>query len=146
MKQSKITFVGDKVELITPHQHKDKIVASIAKHRLDEESQGNALVRNAGPNAGTTMIAIYEFEGPDQYKICFDPAGVAVPKSSAPSGIRTYLAHLEAGKAVVTRRQKGKSSDRHGGTGGTLAEMLTFRLSSFILIGICRVRVGFRRS
>jgi hypothetical protein len=37
-------------------------------------------IRSAGPNAGTTVIAIYEFDGPDQYKICFDPAGLKVPK------------------------------------------------------------------
>ena len=80
VKQSKITFVGDKVELFTPHQHKDKIVASVAKLDLTKNPKEMHWVRTAGPNAGTTMIAIYEFEGPDQYQICFDPAGLAVPK------------------------------------------------------------------
>ena len=80
VKQSRITFVGDKVELIAPHQHKDKIVASIAKLDLTKNPKEMHWVRTAGPNAGTTMIAIYEFEGPDQYKICFDPASLAVPK------------------------------------------------------------------
>jgi uncharacterized protein (TIGR03067 family) len=37
-------------------------------------------VRTNGPNAGRTMTAIYAFEGPDQYKICFDPAGAAAPE------------------------------------------------------------------
>ena len=91
VKQSKITFVGDKVELITPHQHKDKIVASIAKLDLTKNPKEMHWVRTAGPNAGTTVIAIYEFEGPDQYKICFDPAGLAVPKKF---GTKTGSGHI----------------------------------------------------
>ena len=80
VKQSKITFVGDKVEVIAPHQHKDKIVASVTKLDLTKNPKEMHWVRSAGPNAGTTMLAIYEFEGPNQYQICFDPAGVAAPK------------------------------------------------------------------
>jgi uncharacterized protein (TIGR03067 family) len=91
VKQSKITFVGDKVELITPHQHKDKIVASIAKLDLTKNPKEMHWVRTAGPNAGTTVIAIYEFEGPDQYKICFDPAGLIVPKKF---GTKTGSGHI----------------------------------------------------
>jgi uncharacterized protein (TIGR03067 family) len=48
-------------------------------------------VRATGPNAGATTIAIYEFEGPDRYKICFDPAGVAVPKEF---GTKTGSGHI----------------------------------------------------
>jgi len=80
VKQSRITFVGDKVELIAPHQHKDTIVASISKLDSTKNPKEMHWVRTVGPNAGTTMIAIYAFEGPDQYKICFDPAGSAAPK------------------------------------------------------------------
>lgn len=80
VKQSRITFVGDKVELIAPHQHKDTIVASVVKLDYTKNPKEMQWVRTAGPNAGKTMIAIYEFEGPDQYKICFDPASLAVPK------------------------------------------------------------------
>ena len=80
VKQSRITFVGDKVEVITPHQHRDTIIASVVKLDLTKNPKEMHWVRTAGPNAGKTTIAIYEFEGPDQYKICFDPAGGAVPK------------------------------------------------------------------
>ena len=80
VKQSRITFAGDKVEVITPHQHKEKIIASIKKLDLTKNPKEMHWVRTAGPNAGTTMIAIYEFEGPEQYKICFDPASSDVPK------------------------------------------------------------------
>ena len=30
-----------------------------------------------------TVTAIYEFEGPDTYGICFDPAGAAAPRAFA---------------------------------------------------------------
>lgn len=80
VKQSKITFVGDKVEVITPHQHQDTIISTIAKLDITKNPKEMHWVRTAGPNTGTTMIAIYEFEGPDQYKICFDPAGSTVPR------------------------------------------------------------------
>ena len=80
VKQSKITFVGDKVEIITPHQHKEKIIASITKLDLTKNPKEMHWIRSAGPNVGAATIAIYEFEGPDQYRICFDPAGLDMPK------------------------------------------------------------------
>jgi len=80
VKKSRITFVDDKVEIITPHQHKEKIVATVAKLDVTKNPKEMHWIRATGPNAGKTVIAIYEFESPDQYKICFDPAGLAVPK------------------------------------------------------------------
>ena len=80
VKQSKLTFVGDKVELFTPHQHKDVIVATVVKLDSTKNPKEMHWLRANGPKAGTTVISIYEFEGADQYKISFDPAGVTVPK------------------------------------------------------------------
>lgn len=80
VQQSKITFVGDKVELIDPKQHKETIVASISKLDTTKNPKEIQWIRTVGPNAGTTMTAIYEFEGPDRYKICFDPSSVDIPK------------------------------------------------------------------
>ncbi|MFH0995678.1 MAG: TIGR03067 domain-containing protein [Pseudomonadota bacterium] len=80
VKKSKLTFVGDKVEIIAPHQHKDKIVATITKFDLTKSPKEMHWVRSVGPKSGANVIAIYEFDGPDQYKICFDPAGLKVPK------------------------------------------------------------------
>jgi len=77
---SRITFVGDKVEIITPHQHKEKIIASITKLDLAKNPREMHWIRATGPNAGAAMIAIYEFESPEQYKICFDPASSDAPK------------------------------------------------------------------
>lgn len=80
VKQSRISYVGNKVELTTPHQHKEKIVATIIKLDVTKTPREMSWVRNAGPNQGKTMIAIYQFEGPDQYKFSFDPAVKETPK------------------------------------------------------------------
>jgi uncharacterized protein (TIGR03067 family) len=80
VKQGRITFVGNKVEVITPHQHKEKIIASIAKLDPTKNPKEMHWIRSTGPNAGKATIAIYEFEGPDLYKVCFDPASSDVPK------------------------------------------------------------------
>ena len=81
VKKSRITFAGDKVELMTPHQHKVTILATVVKLDPMKNPREMHWVRTSGPNAGKTVIAIYAFEGPDQYKICFDPAGAATPET-----------------------------------------------------------------
>lgn len=80
VKKSRIKIVGDKVELFTPHQHKEKIVSKIVKIDVTKNPKEMHWVRVAGPHAGKQMTAIYEFEGPDQYKVCFDPVSLSVPK------------------------------------------------------------------
>ncbi|MBV5326792.1 MAG: TIGR03067 domain-containing protein [Chlorobium sp.] len=91
VKQNKITFVGNKVELFSPHQHKEVIVASITKLDVTKNPKEMHWVRANGPKAGTTMISIYEFEGPDQYKVSFDPAALTVPKKF---GTETGSGHI----------------------------------------------------
>ena len=93
VKQSKITFVGDKIEVIAPHQHKDTIVASVTKLDLTKNPKEMHWIRSAGPNAGTTMIGIYEFKGPDQFQISFDPAGLSVPKKLGTKAGSGHLWH-----------------------------------------------------
>lgn len=83
VKQSRITFSGNKVEVITPHQHKDTIHAIVMKLDTAKNPKEMQWVRSSGPNTGVTMTAIYEFEGPDTYRICFDPAGTAAPGAFA---------------------------------------------------------------
>ena len=80
VQSSRITFAGDKVEMIAPHQHNGTIKASISRIDVTATPMQMHWVRSEGPNAGTTMMAVYEFEGPDQYRISFDPAGATVPK------------------------------------------------------------------
>ena len=91
VKQNKITFVGNKVELFSPHQHKEVIVASITKLDVTKNPKEMHWVRVNGPHAGKTVISIYEFEGPDQYKVSFDPAALTVPKKF---GTETGSGHI----------------------------------------------------
>ena len=83
VKQGKITFAGNKVAVDTLHQSKETIIATITKLDLMKTPKEMHWVRTTGQNAGTTMIAIYKFEGDDQYKICFDPSGKGSPKEFA---------------------------------------------------------------
>lgn len=91
IKQNKISFVGNKVEIFSPHQHKEVIFSSIVKFDLIKNPKEIHWVRANGPNAGKTMVSIYEFEGPDQYKVCFDPASLSVPKKF---GTETGSGHI----------------------------------------------------
>jgi uncharacterized protein (TIGR03067 family) len=83
VKQSRFTCVGDKLEVIVPHQHKDTIFAAIVNLDTTKNPKEMQWVRSSGPNAGITVTAIYEFEGPDKVKFCFDPAGSVAPKRFA---------------------------------------------------------------
>jgi len=94
VKQSKITFIGDKVELVAPHQHNDVILATITKLDTTKTPAEMHWVRSSGPNAGATMIAIYEFESPDQYKICFDPAAQSTPEKFGTEAGSGHIWHI----------------------------------------------------
>ena len=93
VKVSKITFVGTAVEVLSPHQGKEKIVAKVTK--LDPSTKPAQIhwIRSAGPKAGATMMAIYEFTGPDQYKVCFDPAGQGAPDKFATKAGSGHIWH-----------------------------------------------------
>jgi len=80
LKKNKITFIGDKVEIFSPHQHQEVMVAKITKIDTSKKPYEVQWIRETGPKAGTTMNAIYEFEGPNKYKVCFDPEGKEAPK------------------------------------------------------------------
>ena len=80
VRQGKITFSGKKVTLMTPHQSKEAFTGTIT--RLDPSKKPAEMdwVRDAGPGAGKTMRAIYEWLDGDTYRICFDPSGKGRPK------------------------------------------------------------------
>jgi uncharacterized protein (TIGR03067 family) len=92
-KRSRITFEGNKIALDTPHQSKETIVATFA--RLDPTKTPKEMhwVRTTGPNSGTTMMAIYEFRGDDQYRICFDPSGQRPPRELASKKGTGHICH-----------------------------------------------------
>src|SRR5262245_29934184 len=72
VKKSKITWKDKDVVAETPHQSKDPIKGSIT---IDPNKKPKEMdwVRSAGPEAGKTFHAIYEFIDDDQYRVCFAP-------------------------------------------------------------------------
>jgi uncharacterized protein (TIGR03067 family) len=80
VKKSKITYTGATVAVETPHQSSETIKATIKKVDTTKTPHEMHWARDNGPGAGKTMMAIYEWMGPDQYRICFDPSGKEVPK------------------------------------------------------------------
>jgi uncharacterized protein (TIGR03067 family) len=81
--QSKIIYEGNKLQLVVPNQTTETIVAEVVKIDPTKNPKEMHFIRKNGPNAGKTLIGIYEFEGDDQYKFAFDPAGAATPKEFA---------------------------------------------------------------
>lgn len=79
VQKSRLTYVGDQVELLVPHQHHEVIVAKILALDPGQRPAQMKWVRTKGPFTGVATVAIYEFEGADQYKICLDPSGKTLP-------------------------------------------------------------------
>ena len=75
VKAGRIIYEGNKVQIIVPNQTGETIVADIVKIDTTKNPKEMHFIRRNGPNAGKTMIGIYEFEGDGQYKFAFDPAG-----------------------------------------------------------------------
>jgi uncharacterized protein (TIGR03067 family) len=91
---SRMTYSGDTITLTTPHQSKQPITAKLK--RLDPKKAPHEMewVRNAGPGVGRTMRAVYEFDGMDTYKVCFDPAGKGRPKEFATTSGGCKILHV----------------------------------------------------
>jgi uncharacterized protein (TIGR03067 family) len=75
VKQGKIVFEGNKMHIVVPNQTAETIVADIVKIDPTKDPKEMHFIRKTGPNAGKTLIGIYEFEGDGQYRFAFDPAG-----------------------------------------------------------------------
>ncbi|MBI4964444.1 MAG: TIGR03067 domain-containing protein [Desulfomonile tiedjei] len=75
VKQSKIIYEGNKIQIVVPNQTGETIVADIVKIDPVKNPKEMHFIRKTGPNAGKTLIGIFEFEGDDQYKFAFDPTG-----------------------------------------------------------------------
>ena len=78
--KSKIITEGNKFQIVIPHRHPETIIAEIVKIDPTKNLKELHFVHENGPNAGKTFIAIYEFEGDDQYKFGFDPTGATTLK------------------------------------------------------------------
>jgi uncharacterized protein (TIGR03067 family) len=77
---SKIVYDGSKIEIKVPNQTSETIIAEIVKIDPTKNPKEMHFIRKNGPNAGKTLIGIYEFEGDGQYKFAFDPSGAATLK------------------------------------------------------------------
>ena len=90
---SRIAYKGNKVEMQTPHQSAETIRATI---KLGTEGNRKTLewVRDNGPDAGKTMLAIYEFRGDDELVIVFAPAGKPRPKEFATKPGSSEIMHV----------------------------------------------------
>ncbi len=78
--KSKITYEGNKGQLIAPHQSKETIFFDIIKLDPSKSPKEFQFIRRTGPSAGKTIKAIYEFDGNDQFKFAFDPTAATTPK------------------------------------------------------------------
>ena len=78
--KSRITWKGNEVAVDTPHQSKETIKAMVATLDPTKKPKEMDWTRAKGPDAGKKMLAIYEFAGPDEYRVVFAPAGKARPK------------------------------------------------------------------
>ena len=93
LKGSKITYNGNKGELSSPHQHNETIFFEIVKIDPAKSPKEFHLVRKSGPSAGKTIMAIYEFDGNDQFKFAFDPAAATIPKDFVSKEGTGFISH-----------------------------------------------------
>lgn len=90
---SKIIYQGNKGELLSPHQHAEPIFFEIIKIDPEKSPKEFHLVRKSGPNAGKTIVAIYEFDGADQFRFAFDPAAATTPKDFTTKEGSGFISH-----------------------------------------------------
>ena len=93
VKRSKMVYKGKIIEVMTPHQSSETVVADIVKIDPTKTPKQMHFIRRNGPSAGIEITGIYEFEGPDRYKFAFDPAGKTVPKAFVTKEGSGQIAH-----------------------------------------------------
>lgn len=79
IQRSEMIWRGNEVTLMTPHQSAGVIRAKVRRISSRQEPKEMEWVRDTPPHKGRVVVAIYEFIQPDQYKICFHPAGKTKP-------------------------------------------------------------------
>lgn len=94
VKVTTVTWDGDKASVVSPYQSKDPITAR--RTRLDPGKKPAEMdwVRDAGPQKGKTMLAIYEWVDDDTYRICFDPACEGRPKEFKAEAGSGHILHV----------------------------------------------------
>lgn len=80
VRRSKLTFEGNKIVVDLPQQSSKTMDETLTKLDPTKTPREMTWVRTTGPGAGKPIVGIYEFQGADQFKICFDPSGKSAPK------------------------------------------------------------------
>lgn len=91
--KSKIIYEGEKITVVTPHQHNEPIIAELVKIDTTKSPKQMHFVRKNGPTAGKTIVAIYGFDGDDAYTFVFDPTGATMPKELAAKEKTGHIKH-----------------------------------------------------
>jgi len=79
VRKSVMVFTDDKIKLYIPHHYNDTLTLMITKFEISKDPHVMYWVRESGPNAGKIMPAIYKFDGPDDFNVCFDPTMTSIP-------------------------------------------------------------------
>jgi uncharacterized protein (TIGR03067 family) len=93
VKKGKIVWKGAEVTVHTPHQSKEPIKGTV-KVDPTKSPREMSWVRRTGPHAARTMLAIYEFKGDDQYRVCFAPPGKARPRAFTTKAGSGHMLHV----------------------------------------------------
>jgi uncharacterized protein (TIGR03067 family) len=87
VRRSQLTFEGNKITADLPQQVSTTMQETLTKLDVTKTPREMHWVRTTGPSAGKPIVGIYEFQGDDQFKVCFDPSGKSTPKAlTAPAG------------------------------------------------------------
>lgn len=93
VKASRLTHDGEKARLVTPHLSPDPIEAASTLDPLKKPREKN-FTRTKGPNKGVQILAIYEWDGDDKYRICFDPSGKTRPRAFTTKSGTGFVLHV----------------------------------------------------
>ena len=80
VRRSEIVNRGNEATLKMPHVSDEVIRSKARKVSPGKEPKEIEWVRETGPNKGQAVVAIYEFIGDDQFKVCYHPAGKTKPE------------------------------------------------------------------
>src|SRR5262245_50137295 len=80
LQKSRLTRAGKEVTIEVSHLSKEPMKNKTARVDPTKTPKEMDAVRVVGPNAGKTILMIYEFGEEDSFKICFDPSGKDRPK------------------------------------------------------------------
>ena len=94
VKPSKITWTKGAIDIVSPHQAKEPIKAQLTVLDPSKTPHEMTFKRPKGPNSGKDLKGIYAFDGPDTYKVCFDPSGKTRPKELATTPGSGYILHV----------------------------------------------------